>query len=117
MSWLMVPYLMLLAQYWRQHGNTTEMLLQVIPGLAIGAGAIGCTMAYGITRSFLSETPSESISTRMVFQALVSSFILMPILTVFLDSMARPLALRRYATSIHNLFSDEDENDWQEPNG
>ena len=116
-SWLMVPYVMLLAQYWHQHGNTTERLLQVIPGLAIGASAIGCDMAYGAMRSFLSETPADSVSTRMVLQALVSSFFLMPIMTALLDSLAKSLALRRYSTSLHNLlFSDEDEDSWQEPN-
>ena len=114
-SWLMVPYVMLFAQYWRQHGNTTERLLQVIPGLAVGSGAVGCTISYGTMRSFLSETPSESVSTHMVLQALLSAFILMPILTALLDSLAKPLALRRYATSIRNLFTDEDENSWQEP--
>lgn len=114
-SWLLVPYVMLLAQYWRQHGNTTERLLQVIPGLAIGSGAIACTAAYGAMRSFLSETPADSVSIRMVLQALASSFFLMPILSVLLDSLAWPLALRRYATSLHNVFSDEDEDSWQEP--
>ena len=113
-SWLMVPYVMLLAQYWCQHGNTRETLLQIIPGLAIGAGAIGCTMAYGAMRSFLSETPSDSVSPRMIIQALVSSFFLMPILTVLLDSLARALALRRYTASLHYLLSDEDEYSWQE---
>ena len=114
-SWLMVPFVMLLAQYWRQHGNTTERLLQVIPGLAVGAGAIACTTIYGTMRSFLSETPSDSVSTHMVLQALLSSFILMPVLTLLLDSLANPLALRRYASSIRNLFFDEDENSWQDP--
>ena len=114
-SWLMVPYVMLLAQYWRQHGNTTERLLQVIPGLAIGSGAIASIVAYGAMRSFLSETPAESVSMRMLFQALASSFCLMPVLSVLLDSLAWPLALRRYATSLHNLFSDEDEDSWLEP--
>ena len=113
-SWLLVPYVMLLAQYWRQHGNTTERLLQVLPGVAVGAGAVGTTLAYGTMRSFLSETPADSFSTHMVFQALVSSFVLMPILTVVLDSLAKPLALRRYATSLHTFFSDEDDYSWQE---
>ena len=114
-SWLLVPFVMLLAQYWRQHGNTTERLLQVIPGLAVGAGAIACTTVYGAIRSFLSETPADSVSPRMVLQALLSSFFLMPVLTALLDCLAKPLALRRYATSLHNLFSDEDEDNWQEP--
>ena len=114
-SWLMVPYVMLLAQYWRKHGNTKERLLQVLPGLAIGAGAIACVAAYGAMRSFLSETPAEMVSSRMVIQALASSFILLPVLTVFLDSLAKSLGLRRYTSSIHFFFSDDDENDWQEP--
>ena len=98
-SWLLVPYVMLLAQYWRLHGNTTERLLQVLPGIAVGAGAVGCALAYGAMRSFLSETPADSFSPSMVLQALVSSVVLMPILTVLLDAFASSLALRRYATS------------------
>ena len=74
-----------------------------------------CVAAYGAMRSFLSETPAEMVSSRMVIQALASSFILLPVLTVFLDSLAKSLGLRRYTSSIHFFFSDDDENDWQEP--
>ena len=114
-SWLLVPYAMLLAQFWRQHGNTSAFLLQFIPGLAIGLGALATSMAYSATRSFLSETPGDFYPSRFAFHCLASAIVLMPFLTRILDTLAKSLSLRCYSTSLHYLMSnDDDEQEYDE---
>ncbi len=108
-SWLLVPYAMLLAQFWRQHGNTSAFLLQFIPGLAIGLGTLATSLAYTATRAFLSETPGEYYASRFAFQNLIGAICLMPFLTRILDSLAKSLSLRCYSTSLHYLMSNDDE--------
>lgn len=114
LTWLIVPYVMLIAQYWRQHGNTLDAMLQLIPGLAIGLGALGASLAYTATRSFLSETPGGCFSSRLFIQCLTGSCALMPILTKILDLLAKSLSLKCYGASTHYLITDNEENSWQE---
>ena len=114
LSWLIIPYILLIAHYWRQHGNTMDALLQLIPGLAIGVGALAISLAYTVIRSFLSEIPGACFSSRLFLQCLTGACALMPILTKILDMLAKPLTLKHYGASTHFLITDDEENSWQD---
>lgn len=96
LSMLIAPLLMFCASYWRSHGNSTERLVQILPGCLIGICAFAICTAYSITDSLINQTTLKLPGIKVLFQYAIESMIVFPFFTFFMDYIAGCLQLKKY---------------------
>jgi len=116
-SCLMAPFILFLAALWRFQGNTSMILLQILPGAAIGAFYLISTAIYTTLHALLLEAPLQAFSTALAFKYILGAACSLPVIILALDYIAKKLALRRYCSisRFQKFHADDSEerSQWQ----
>lgn len=94
---LMVPLIILVAQYWRRHGDLRSMAVQCFPGMMVGLISSSSLLLI----MFLQQGIAVLLTPRWIVLwmggQILAGAILLPLLCRFGDSTARMLAVSRYS--------------------
>ncbi len=93
----------LLAEFWRRHGDTRLWFAQAAPGAAVGLGTAAATLAlYYIEKGL--PVPGQRLGNMgyLLWMSL-AGLILMPVATLLLDACAERLHVQRYRDARRHL--------------
>ncbi len=108
-TWLMAPAIMLMASYWRTHGNTEETLVQTIPGLLTGLASFIACSAYSAYSFFaLGQRIAIFDPVNLLFYSLGGA-LCFPVYAKILDSIAYKLGLGRFSAAGSDRMLKEEE--------
>lgn len=87
------------ASTWRIAGNTSAPMHQVIPGAVAGLATFITSTIYSASRLAVLNCPHVFLSPFLAVEHILFTSICFPFAVVFLDKLAKKLALRRYRSS------------------
>lgn len=93
---LMVPLVVLVAQYWRRHGDLRSVLVQCFPGMMIGLISGGSLLLLMFLQQGVAVLLAPRWALLWMGKQVLAGAILLPLLCHLGDSLARLLAVSRY---------------------
>ena len=105
LSVLLVPFVLLAGSYWREHGNRSSLVTQVLPGGLIGSAAFAIASLHAVCYGMNSGRILDFLPFRTGVQSFAAGGCAMPVLVAVLDTVMRAFGFRRYSASA--TFSDK----------
>lgn len=110
-----IPFVMLLAYFWRMHGNTQERILQFFPGLMIGVNTALLSLLYILLHSLATDCPLNVFPLALIIKVIGLSGVAFPFISLLCDFLAHAMGYKRFAMADHYRNSIDNEHDgWEE---